>query len=488
METGRDSINGLPIELLYQILRLAINPWKAQRDRCRLGLVCRLWWQFLDNSPLLWTVISAKDSPTYVRRALEKSKGAMIDLHYPIYSQKVMSLEAFLAEAGPHVARWQSLTVAVQSVPGLSWDSALAPLRTSQALSLKSLKLSLGMRGSLLPHKTVTLFGERPAPPTLKHLTLDRIQLAFEPLGLSGLVSLHLTQVDTISTAQLLEILRNSPCLENLGLDENPRLVALGSQPSAIQPIVLPKLFRLSLEELDHGGANSILSAIRIPNRRRLCICSDLTGVDARSILFTSSLAHLLHPTNPTTNPQFSNINVEVYDDHECTIRFRGIELELWVDGEDQIQGILGWLAEDLGSEAAASPVRLMLYWPELDPARLAAVPPPLVVKHLSISGGLFGSFREFLCVAMFQPPDSTSSGWLLAQMESISVGFDSIESQREFVSMLRSRYGEATSGNERESRCPMNLRSVELRGRPETEGLVEEIVEILGEANVFWA
>ncbi|KIO21383.1 hypothetical protein M407DRAFT_245477 [Tulasnella calospora MUT 4182] len=71
--------------------------------------------------------------------------------------------------------------------------------------------------------------------------------------------------------------------------------------------------------------------------------------------------------------------------------------------------------------------------------------------------------------------------------METLSIGFDTIESQEEFIVILRDRYEEATSGTETESRCPVNLKSVELRGRPRAEGLVENIRGILGEVNVFW-
>ncbi|KIO33139.1 hypothetical protein M407DRAFT_241164 [Tulasnella calospora MUT 4182] len=72
--------------------------------------------------------------------------------------------------------------------------------------------------------------------------------------------------------------------------------------------------------------------------------------------------------------------------------------------------------------------------------------------------------------------------------MESLSVRFQTIDSQKQLVSMLRNRYEGVTLLGETEPRCPMNLRSVELLGHPRTEGLVEEIKGILGKSNVFWA
>ncbi|KIO34228.1 hypothetical protein M407DRAFT_240798 [Tulasnella calospora MUT 4182] len=62
------------------------------------------------------------------------------------------------------------------------------------------------------------------------------------------------------------------------------------------------------------------------------------------------------------------------------------------------------------------------------------------------------------------------------------------MESREQLISMLRSRYGQANSEGEPGLRRPTSLRSVELRGRMRTQGLVEEIMEILGEARVFWA
>ncbi|KIO21313.1 hypothetical protein M407DRAFT_245519 [Tulasnella calospora MUT 4182] len=100
----------------------------------------------------------------------------------------------------------------------------------------------------------------------------------------------------------------------------------------------------------------------------------------------------------------------------------------------------------------------------------------------------MFGSLVQSRCIATHQPPEPPSSGWLLENLESLSIGLDTIESQNEFISMLRDRY-EATPdiGTIGRSGCPMSLKSIELRGGPRDEGLVEEIREILGEVNVFW-
>ncbi|KIO33160.1 hypothetical protein M407DRAFT_241168 [Tulasnella calospora MUT 4182] len=172
----------------------------------------------------------------------------------------------------------------------------------------------------------------------------------------------------------------------------------------------------------------------------------------------------------------------------DCMIQFRGITLDLSVDGEDQVQWVLAWLANGFRVEGAECRVRLMFYESEMDPVRLAAVRPSIVVKHLSISACMRNHLREYLFTAMTQPPDPPASSWLLARMESLSVEFKAIESQKELISMLRSRYEGTTQSAETDLRCPMNLRSVELRGQPRTEGLVEEIRGILGEVDVFWA
>ncbi|KIO16238.1 hypothetical protein M407DRAFT_34118 [Tulasnella calospora MUT 4182] len=481
------NINSLPNELLSKIFLLAISPQGAHTDLCRLILVCRLWKEHVEDSALLWVDISARGGRAYVRRALEKSKASMINLHYPAYSEPHIELGSFMTEAGPHIARWRSLEITTRQSPPQSLERTLGPLTTAQAPSLESLWLSLSARGHSVSRNTITLFNGASAPSTLKYLTLDRAQVALEPLGLSSLVSLILSRVSNVSTTQILQIVRNSPWLETLSLEANPGLVGIGSQLSAIPPIALPKLGTLTLEWIDHEGANCILSTIRIPNRRCVYICDDFSEVSAPSVLLTPTIAHILDTTIPNPDPQFFDIKVKVEDYDGCTVQVRGMDLELYVDGEHQIQEILGWLAEGLRSEAAACPVQLTLDCSDMDPVRLVEVPSPLVIKQLSISESLLRSLLQSPRVAMFQPPKPTSSGSLLAQVENLSVKFGTIESQEEFIAVLRGRYEEATSGKETESEGPMTLKSVELRGRPRAEGLVEKLRGILVEVNVFW-
>ncbi|KAG8950008.1 hypothetical protein FRC04_008087 [Tulasnella sp. 424] len=487
---GINRINDLPMELLCNILWLAIPPRKPRRDLCRLSLVCRLWWEWIESSALFWTYVSAEDGPTYVRRALEKSKHAPIDLRHSGHRSPDMTLEALLVQAGPHIARWRPLIASLPSSP-VSWKATLAALTTTPAPSLRTLNLRLGgLNLSISQDMPIILFGGAPASPSLKNITLTQIPVAFGPLRLSGLVSLALKHMATVSTLQLFEILRNSPGLKTLRLEGNEGLAAVEPRSSAVEPIELPKLSSLIIKWIDHGAVNCLLSTIRIPNRRQVSIRADVSNINARSVLFTPSIAHILHVQPAAITALDSepwNIKVGV-DDYCSTIEFRGLGLDFELTEEDQIQDILGWMAEGLGSEAPGCPVQLMLDWSTFDMARLAAVPAPLVVRHLSVSETVFSILPDSFHVALSRLLESTSSGWPLAQLESLSVRFDTVESQRELIALLQSRYGNTASASGTETRCPTNLRSVELRGRPRTEGLVEEIMGILGEANVFWA
>ncbi|KAG8903263.1 hypothetical protein FRC01_009259 [Tulasnella sp. 417] len=480
------SINGLPKELLCEIFFLAIYPQTASTDRCRLMLVCQLWQECVDSSALLWADISAQGSHAYVRRVLEKSKASMINLKYHSNSRTNIDLESFMAEVSPHIARWRSLALTIRQPPE-SWESALSQLTTAQAPRLESLELKLIVRNHSGFGNAITLFNGAPAPASLKHLTLYRFKVAIEPLGLSGLVSLDLIHMSSISTPQLLEILRNSPWLQILNLDDNPGLVGLGSQLSAIPPLVLPKLTSLKLVWIDGEGANCILSKIRIPNRRKVYLCADISE-GARPVLFTPTILHILHSTITATDHQFSDIQVDVYHNDELTIQARGMTLELYVDGEDQIEEVLSWIAEGLRSEAAACPVRLKIIGSDVDPVRLVAVPCPLVIKHLSLSGSLLQLLLQSPRVAIFQPPGPTCPGRLLADIGSLSIDVNTPKSQKEFITMLKARYEEPLTGTEIEPRCPVSLKSVELKGQPRAEGLVEEIIRIIGEVNVFWS
>ncbi|KAG8929317.1 hypothetical protein FRC01_004539 [Tulasnella sp. 417] len=381
------------------------------------------------------------------------------------------------------MARCHSLKAVIRTTP--SWERASGPLTTAQAPRLERLDLCFIYADYSIPQNTITLFGGAPAPSTLRHLRLARIPLEVEPLGLSGLVSLFLEGIKSISTSQLLDILRGSPWLEYLTLIQNPGLVAIRPQASTMPPIELPNLVSLSFTWLNHGGTNSIISNIRVPNHRQISIGITIDGDSFLTTLLTPDITHILHATVPTADSSSSIIRVEIDEYDDFTIRFRGVKLSLCVDEGGRMQQVLGWLVDGLGPEAAGCSVHFMLDRSETDPAGLAAVPHPLVVKHLSISdGSLEGSFYD----AMIQPPDPASPTWLFAQMESLSVGLNRVESSMQLISMLRSRYQGATAEGETGLRCPMNLRSVELRGKLNTEGLVEEIREILGEVDVFWA
>lgn len=471
MRIPRAGLNGLPLELICEIFWMVIDSEKPRKERCRLMLVCRQWREYVEDSALLWTTISAQDGLPYMRRALKKSRGVMIDFYYPLSRSSAANLKAFMAEVSAHIPQWRSLMIAPPSQRPLEGFISTNP---------------------------ITLFGRAPAPSTLKNLTLDQIPVAFEPLGLSGLVSLDLQRVPTISTLQLLEILRDSPGLERLRLDGNPRLVVIGSQASNSQPIELPKLVSLSLRRTNNSGMNCILSNIRLPKSRHcVSIHANMSGVNPRSVLFTSAISHILHATIPTPDLPSSVITVRSTGYENGTIiKFRDIELALVLDGEDSVRDILGWFADGLRSEAAECPVHLLLDSSKMDPVRLAAVRSPLVVKHLSISDSISKSSKEALYKAMVRAPDPSSSDWFLPQMEtfivevgimeSFSFGFGAMESQKQLISMLRNRY----EGGKTELRCPMNLRSVGLLGelRPGGEGLMEEIKWILGEVDVFWA
>ncbi|KAG8923991.1 hypothetical protein FRC01_012078 [Tulasnella sp. 417] len=392
-----------------------------------------------------------------------------------------MTLEALLAQAGPHMARCRSLEAVMWRTP--PWERASGPLTTAQAPCLETLSLRLFYAEHPIPQNTITLFGGAPAPSTLRHLRLDGIPLEVEPLSLSGLVSLNLESIKAISTLQLLDILRGSPLLEDLALRKNPGLVAIGPQASTMPPIELPNLVSLSFEWLDHGGTNSIIRNIRVPNHHRLSIDGATDGASCLTTLLTPDITHILHTTIPTADLSSSVIRVEIDEGNEFIIGFRGIELSLLVDDGDRLQQVLGWLVDGLGPEAAECPVHFMLDRSEMDPVHLTVVPHPLVVKHLSISDMCYG-YVEALYDEMIQPPDPASPGWLFAQMESLSVGLNRNESMLQLIVMLAIRYQGATAEGETGPRCPMNLRSVELRGQLKTEGLVEEIREILGEVD----
>lgn len=111
---------------------------------------------------------------------------------------------------------------------------------------------------------------------------------------------------------------------------------------------------------------------------------------------------------------------MEIDDEDDCTIQFRGIELGLLVDGEDMVHRTLRCMVDGLGSEAGECPVRPILDSSTMGPVRLAAVPSLLVVKHLSIADYWSVCWKTH-CTAMVGRPNATTPEWLFPRVESLS-------------------------------------------------------------------
>lgn len=144
-----------------------------------------------------WTDISTLDGPPCMRRALEKSKRVIIDLECMILGRDEVKLEPFPLESDPHPAQWRSLNAAVVRMPSAQLERALAPLTTTQTPSLESLRLSV-----LDVTHSIYLKRQLSSAELLLDLAVD-------------LVSLDSAVVEAISSPQLFEIRRSSPCLES---------------------------------------------------------------------------------------------------------------------------------------------------------------------------------------------------------------------------------------------------------------------------------
>ncbi|KAG8894023.1 hypothetical protein FRC01_013196 [Tulasnella sp. 417] len=364
MPTNRDINNVLPGELLCKIFQLYLDPKHAKRDRCRLSLVCRLWCQWVEDSALLWTNITAPDGLDSLRKSFRNSKEAPLELSYSGNSRRVcsMSIERFLQEASPHVARWRSLSVFPLVGPS-NWEQAFGTLLKQSTPQLERLEI-VGRRvdGAKIGITSITI-GDGTFP-NLTDVFLVDVPASLRATVGTALRSCVLDQIPHMSLRDIVSILENSPHLEELSVKRCAGL-KMTSEIWSVHTIMLDKLVDVRLQDLDPLVIHTILSIIRVPNCDYLTIGCAIPDPPSPSILFNPSIGHLLLPFGQK-GLELPLLDVLIDEDEGneylfVAVGYISINVQVDPPALAQLHNILRWIGSYSGPQGIY-PVRLKFH------------------------------------------------------------------------------------------------------------------------------
>ncbi|KAG8907206.1 hypothetical protein FRC01_007767, partial [Tulasnella sp. 417] len=208
--------NGLPIheriprEIFETILHLCVGFETPVKDLISLQLVCRSWRDVIADTSFLWGTITTEEGPQAFRKTLGMAKDSLLDIIF-IDDGEIEASE-FFSMTGEKLDQWRSLSVESESMGG-----ALAFIQAQKPPKLNRLHLDAGYVEPS-SQREIVLFGGAPAI-GLKDVRLTRVPIRPASLRLSGLKSLHLDGIPSITAEELIALLIESPDLEILHLN-----------------------------------------------------------------------------------------------------------------------------------------------------------------------------------------------------------------------------------------------------------------------------
>ncbi|KAG9049027.1 hypothetical protein FS837_011406 [Tulasnella sp. UAMH 9824] len=356
----------LPHELLLIIFKLCVSEDYPVQDIIPLALVCKIWRNVVEGSPGLWSQISGKEELPSVQKALKMAKDAPLDI---TYWENVAKTDpaTFFGEIGGRSAHWRSLNITTgdSDIPIVALQEAAVP-------NLRSLRFRVPWGRKWKGGAEFTLFGGEPAPLSLKDVCVETIPVIMEPLRLSGLRSLELSDMPVISAEEVLRILGASPALERCFLDGLDSLKDFGLSESdqellrlkdvQASIIQLSRLEILSLSKFPMLFAHLFLSSIQAPILRWLSmdVQVDRDDQSVKSELFTPRISHL-SPTLKTLTGTAEKLQIESYS---CTVFliYAG-ELKISLKGSgaqhSHMDETLEWIFSHIGQHRKSVPVDL---------------------------------------------------------------------------------------------------------------------------------
>ncbi|KAG9011075.1 hypothetical protein FRB90_007489 [Tulasnella sp. 427] len=261
-------IHQLPFELLIHIIHQVSQDYEGIKSYYRslysLSAVCRHWKLAIRSAPQLWTKLSADSSDTALAKILEQGSNRALDVEcmYGRHSRSYERALHFSNTVGPTADRWRSL---VMVFTPHSFESSARRILQRRFLSLEKLSFECNdLDGDLLV-PDMNLFGGM--SPNLKEVRINAVQCRWSQPTFKGLELIQLVRPEFVSMNALLDMLRDSPQLQSLGLWG----CKFRTRSSADVPrVFLPKLRVLSIHFFSRIMAptiQSFLNSIQTPLR-----------------------------------------------------------------------------------------------------------------------------------------------------------------------------------------------------------------------------
>ncbi|KIO22551.1 hypothetical protein M407DRAFT_216289 [Tulasnella calospora MUT 4182] len=257
-------VHQLPTELLIYIFQSGLdslpNP-DYYRHVSTLSEVCARWFFVVQNSPQIWTRISADVKEEGFKKVLQRSSGHLIDINCEVSpiglgQNPEEYLEIFLLNLGAIIGRWRALNL---QCLGDALEGSIREVLRLPAFNLERLVLDDDIME--LDISDVELFGGD--SPNLKDVRVVGMDCGWSQAAFKGLEKLHLSWVTFDSLEPILDILRDCPQLRNLEICE---CEIKSDIPAATQPVFLPNLQILHLKIDDPTSATEqLLNLISAP-------------------------------------------------------------------------------------------------------------------------------------------------------------------------------------------------------------------------------
>ncbi|KAG9041523.1 hypothetical protein FS837_012142 [Tulasnella sp. UAMH 9824] len=402
-------------------------------------LVCRIWKAIVEGTPSFWTLIEAADGLQHARNAIKKTGGSPIDL--TLYLDDPVSVDQFLAVVGEKVSHWRSVDLTFDGVLPASFSG----LQASTCHSLE--KLNLTWNDSSLFTSPLTLFNGGPAPDALKDVTFWSMPVDVAPMRLSKLSSLTLIGAPYFEMDDLLLILRNSPTLTTLNLQQCESLHPSGD--SIGLPIKLSSLTKCYLEA-SIPLIHFLLTAIHAPSLDHLEITLDNEDSFPDSSIFSPPISGF-EPTLKRLLSTAKHIQLEL-GDPIASITFGDLSIVLispHADGFQHVRDVLDTLMDYSGEKGKDLKVHLQLdnVRPTIEDLQIFNRYP--MVEQLTLAEEFWsGSIPINAIEAMGTRIGPGPHGWLFPELEVLHWNMN-VENVGKLETALEKRYRAAHSAQQ---------------------------------------
>ncbi|KAG8964023.1 hypothetical protein FRC00_004051 [Tulasnella sp. 408] len=491
-------IHRLPPEILVEVVRNYVQRDTSIRDLIRLTLVCKRWSNIVQDAPSLWTTINAAEGPSAVRKAMQVTKDALLDLRFD-YSTTQMDKGAFFKAIGEQSGRCRTLVVCLDRA---LWDSFFVELQKGTPSSLEVLHLSSLSMADLSIDAVSVVRGNWPLP-RLKEIFLVNIPINLASLQLSGLRSLIVTSAPGTSGTDLINIIRGSPAIECICLDVLeplngiPPLHEAFSHPVGNPSIQLASLVQLSLCDIVMPFLKFLLSAIATPRLETLNINCELSNVSDAQLLLDGLHQQLSTLARLTTDAQNFKFVPSSWGAYQIAIgglylRFLTEDLPL-----KALEETWDWVFNHLGKPLKDLPAHLHIddWEPEIS-ARLEWLNHRLTVTKLSIQTDPYsgGAALDPLIPLFSRPTTSTPATWLFPQAEILETNLVQINGNDDLVEMVKNRHSAADGKNGLAAPKPFREIWLAFGGKlgvdspdPMNMEFLRKVEEVASGADVYW-